>query len=61
MARAAIVRPNEALWKDDTATKYATDGQRSMTGREQVLVQFIHAFTAAGTRFFEVPLLQRDG
>ena len=58
MARAAIVRPNEALWKDDTATKYATDGQRSMTGREQVLMQVLHAFIAAEARFFEVPFIQ---
>ena len=30
-----------------------------MAGREQVLLQVIHAFIAAGARFFEVPKGQR--
>ena len=31
-----------------------------MAGREQALVQVIHAFIAAGARFFEVPFGQAD-
>ena len=55
MARAAIVRSNEAPRSEDTGTKYPTEGQRSMAGREQVLMQVLHAIIAAGARFFEVP------
>ena len=31
-----------------------------MAGREQALVQVIHAFIAAGARFFKVPFGQAD-
>ena len=56
MARAAIVRPNEAPRREDTGTKFPTEGQQNMAGREQVLMQVKHAFIAAGARFFEVPI-----
>ena len=54
MARAAVVRPNEA---EDIGTNYSTDGQRRMAGLEQVLVQGGLAFIAAGGRFSEVPVI----
>ena len=54
MARVAIVRPTEVPRREDTGTKYATKGQRTMAAREQVLMQVLHAFIASGARFFEV-------
>jgi hypothetical protein len=79
MARAAIVRSDEAPRSEDTGlrrakalwshfakalrrrraterTKYPTEGQRSMAGREQVHMESAPASIAAGARFFEVPL-----
>ena len=55
MVRAAIVRSNEALSREDIGTKYSTEGQRSMAAREQLLLQVLHAFIAAGEKFFEIP------
>ena len=54
MARSAVVRPNEAQRGEDIGTKSPIEGQRSMAGREQVLLQVTHAFIAAGARFFEI-------
>ena len=40
--------------EERTGTKYLTVGQRSTAGREQVLVQGVLAYLAAGAKFFEV-------
>ena len=56
MARSATVRSNEAPEGEDTGTKFSTERQRSMAGREQVLEQGILACIATGARFFAVPL-----
>ena len=55
MARAAIGRSNEAPRREDIGPKYATGVQRSMAGREQVLMPAIHAFIGAGARSWRYP------